>query len=298
MFVCDHVCMRRRELLVGVGVSSTVSLTGCLGGGNNDQASSSEDNNKDGGSKDSDGNSNNEDSDEMETEEQELFDSVEVEGRELVVSLVSDRAEEAQTVRVEFPNDEEDQNIEGISTARIDLVEYGLKLPGDWIIQATDSSGSVIEETTYTAEVELEVSQVGTLAELGVRSDSAGDEHNLIQITVENTSNMPIATGGELTDFNTSYDYSYSQTTDRFTERAGFDEEFVAPGQNINLWFRIVRQTEVEQVINNTYEASGLIRFEPRVELTVPLKVNFEGPIVNDGSPEDTYADNTTASLR
>lgn len=296
------ICMKRRNLFLAVGVGSAISLGGCLGGTDDNQTNSGgggDENNDSGVSEASDGNASSENDNETETEEkQELFDSIEVDGRELVVSLTQDRASEIQIIRVEFPNSEEDQSLKGISTARIGLIEYGAKLPGNWVIQAIDGSDSVVDETSYTAEVELEPSQVGTLAELGIRSDSAADEHNTIQITLENKSNMPIATGGP-TNFNSSYGTSYSLTTDRLTERAGFDEQFVAPGKNINLWFRIAGgRTEVEQVLGSTYEASSTIRFKPRIELSVPLSINFEGPIVNDDSRDETYADNTTASLR
>jgi hypothetical protein len=159
--------LTRRQVLGTVAAGSAVALAGCGGG--------------DTGSSGGDGGTSN------------VFENVELDGQELVVTVASDAVAEITTVA---PNDRAGEQYslgsvpvdEGASTVGFNLLQN--YLPGEHTLVAADGDGNEIGATTQQLNPEVEIERVLTKP-MNPDNEWGVQLNNSFVLTLTNTGNAP-----------------------------------------------------------------------------------------------------------
>lgn len=170
----------RRIFLQSVGVTSTITIAGCLGGdSNNDTSDSSSNENT------SDDNSGGDTSD-----QESVFVNYEIDGTDLSIELKEDVLDQVAQIRLETPSGEKTADVGQTIT------EYSLDIlrdrAGSWLIDALDMDGGIIQTVELETTFGTSVDDIGTFSQLDVTASSPFIERTNYQLTVTNTGDVPI----------------------------------------------------------------------------------------------------------
>lgn len=232
------------------------------------------------------------------TERPSVFSDIRIEEEDLVIELNENRASEISTIRIDFPTKNETKDVSGFTVTQIDLLgEYHRYYPGTWTIEALTGGGAVVESTEYETEFNISISDIGTLAELGVIGDDIVDEHTTMQLTLTNDGQMPIDLVDGLDEFSSTYGYDYEISGDYAMESR--HETTVLGNESIDLQYNFVLSDDVPDLAGDTYQASLTIRWSARGSKTVPLNISFGDNVkYGPGRGDTAYAEGTTVSKR
>jgi hypothetical protein len=165
-----------------------LSLAGCLGlGGGEEETNTPADTDV----------PNNTGSEETDTpdvtdtpESNSLFANYGIDGERLVVELTESALGQVSEIRLETPSGEKTADVGQTIT------EYSLDIlrdrAGNWLIDALDMDGGIIETAELETTFMTSVDDIGTFSQLDVTASSPFIERTNYQLTVTNTGDVPI----------------------------------------------------------------------------------------------------------
>ncbi len=269
--------MRRREALAAVAVGSGL-LSGCIWGDEETTATPDDERPAD--------NETTAAPEEPPSNASERppspIQSVTVTGTDLVVRIAEERQSAVREVRLSTPEDTTTQT-------RADAAGYTLNVAdaavGTWTVTAVGADGEVLDTATYEATVGVEVTDIETLAQLGVSASQRYQEYLTLQFTLENVGDVPVepvkfAFG---TSFKRELDIGYNpvgEDHDRVLDPG--DRATFRSAYNISRFF--LGYDDIHRYPGETKTARLLIYWSDRAPTRVPLRIEY-GETVREIGP-------------
>ena len=170
----------RRLFLQSAGVTSAITIAGCLGGGSDNDTSD----------EDTSSGTSDEDTSADTSDIESIFVNYGIDGTEFSVELKEDALAQVAELRLETPSEEKTADVAQTIT------EYSLDIlrdrAGTWFLDALDDNEEPIETVELEPTFDVSVNEIGTLSQLDVTGDSPADEEVKFQLTVTNTGEVPI----------------------------------------------------------------------------------------------------------
>jgi hypothetical protein len=181
--------VHRRRYVSTIGATAVgLSLAGCLGlGGGEEETNTPADT-------DAPSNTGSEETDTPDVtdtpESNSLFANYGIDGERLVVELTESALGQVSEIRLETPSGEKTADVGQTIT------EYSLDIlrdrAGNWLIDALDMDGGIIETAELETTFMTSVDDIGTFSQLDVTASSPFIERTNYQLTVTNTGDVPI----------------------------------------------------------------------------------------------------------
>ena len=179
----------RRLFLQSAGVTSAITIAGCLGGGSNNDTSD-EDTSSGTSDEDTSSGTSDEDTSDDTSDKESIFVNYGIDGTEFSVELKEDALAQVAELRLETPSEEKTADVAQTIT------EYSLDIlrdrAGTWFLDALDDNEEPIETVELKPTFDVSVNEIGTLSQLDVTGDSPAAEEVMFQLTVTNTGEVPI----------------------------------------------------------------------------------------------------------
>ena len=179
----------RRLFLQSAGVTSAITIAGCLGGGSNNDTSD-EDTSSGTSDEDTSSGTSDEDTSDDTSDKESIFVNYGIDGTEFSVELKEDALAQVAELRLETPSEKKTADVAQTIT------EYSLDIlrdrAGTWFLDALDDNEEPIETVELKPTFDVSVNEIGTLSQLNVTGDSPAAEEVMFQLTVTNTGEVPI----------------------------------------------------------------------------------------------------------